>query len=171
MALMDILRHYVDTKTPSDSSLAQEHYDEVARSAPPDVLGRGVADAFRDESTPSFGDMVAQLFGHSTPQQRAGVVNQLLHSIGPSVTALLGGILSRASAPANGVVPQLTPAEATTLTPAQVKEIATRAQQKDPDALEKLGDFYSQHPQLVKTLGSAALAVALAGVANRMRRD
>jgi hypothetical protein len=35
--------------------------------------------------------------------------------------------------------------------------------------LDRIGRFYAQHPQLVKTLGSAALAIALAGVANRMR--
>src|SRR4030095_13901040 len=143
---MDILRHYMDDKTTSDSNLTEEHYEEVARAAPSDVLGRGVAAAFRDQNTPSFGDMVAQLFGHSSPQQRAGVVNQLLHSIGPGVMALLGGVIRRESAPANSVVPQLTPAEAAALTPAQVKEIATEAQQKDPEALEKIGDFYSQHP-------------------------
>jgi len=30
--------------------------------------------------------------------------------------------------------------------------------------------YYADHPQVVKTLGSAALAIALAGVANRVRR-
>ena len=37
MALMDVLRHYIDTNTTADSSLAQDHYDEVARDAPRDV--------------------------------------------------------------------------------------------------------------------------------------
>ena len=35
--------------------------------------------------------------------------------------------------------------------------------------LDKVGNFYAQHPQLVKTLGSAAVAIALAGVSSRMR--
>jgi hypothetical protein len=35
--------------------------------------------------------------------------------------------------------------------------------------LDRVGGFYAEHPQLVKTLGSAALAIALAGVANRMK--
>jgi hypothetical protein len=34
---------------------------------------------------------------------------------------------------------------------------------------DKLGSFYAQHPQLVKTLGSAAVTIALAKIANRMR--
>ena len=55
------------------------------------------------------------------------------------------------------------------MSPEQVQEIATHAQQKDPSVVDKIGGMYAQHPQLIKTLGSAALAVVLAGVANRMR--
>jgi hypothetical protein len=35
--------------------------------------------------------MVGQMFGQSNPQQQAGVLNQLLRSIGPGVLAALGG--------------------------------------------------------------------------------
>ncbi len=44
---------------------------------------------------------------------------------------------------------------------------ALRSDQTPP--LGQLGSFYAQHPQLVKTLGSAALTIALAKMANRMR--
>ena len=51
--------------------------------------------------------------------------------------------------------PQLTQ-QASQLTPEQVQEIATRAEHHG--VLDKVGGF-AEHPQLVKTLGSAALAV------------
>jgi hypothetical protein len=106
--------------------------------------------------------------GHG--QQQAGVLNELLRSGGPGVLAALGGcILGRMSAPANAGVPQVTTQEASQRTPRQVQEIAAKAEQHDPGVLDKIGGFYAQHPQIVKTLGSAALAIALAGVANRMR--
>ena len=169
MGLMDILQQYTNA-TGSRPDITREHFDEVARAAPPEIVGKGVADAFRADSTPPFGEMVGQMFGQSNPQQQAGVLNQLLRSIGPGVlSALGGGILGRMSAPANAGVPQLTPEQASQLTPEQVQEIATRAEQHDPTVLDRIGGFYAQHPQLVKTLGSAALAIALAGVANRMR--
>jgi hypothetical protein len=134
-------------------------------------LGQGVADAFRSDNTPPFGEMVGQMFGQSNPQQQAGVLNQLLRSIGPGVLAALGGgILGRMSSAANAGTPQVTPEQAAKLTPAQVQEIAAKAEQHDPSVLDKIGGFYAEHPQLVKTLGSAALAIALAGVANRIRR-
>ena len=170
MGLMDILQQYANPSG-SNPDAAHQHFDEVARTAPPDIVGKGVADAFRADSTPPFGEMVGRMFGQSNPEQQAGVLNQLLRAIGPGVlSALGGGILGRMSAPANAGIPQLTPEQASQMTPAQVQEIATRAEQQNPSVLDHVGDFYAQHPQLVKTLGSAALAIALAGVANRMRR-
>ena len=114
--------------------------------------------------------MVSNMFGQSNPQQQAGVLNQLLRSIGPGVLAGLGGgLLGRLATPSNAGASELTPQQASQVTPAQVRDIATRAEQHDPSVLDKVGGFYAQHPQLVKTIGSAALAIALAGVANRMR--
>ena len=84
-------------------------------------------------------------------------------------TKLGGGILGRMASTGGGV-PQVTPEQAAQVTPDQVQEIAARAEQHDPTVLDKVGGFYAQHPQLVKTLGSAALAIALAGIANRTRR-
>ncbi len=170
MGLMDILQRYTGNDTTTNPDSAHDHFDEVARAAPPDILGPSVADAFRADSTPPFGEMVGQMYGKSDPQQQAGVLNQLLRSIGPGVLAAIGGgILSKmsASAPASG--PQVTPQQASQVTAAQVQEIATQAEQHDPGVLDKIGGFYAEHPQLVKTLGSAALAIALAGVARRMR--
>ncbi len=170
MGLMDILQHYAQPASQSSPDAAQAHYDEVSKSAPPEVLGQGLGDAFRADHTPPFGQMVGQLFGQSNPQQRAGVINQLLGAIGPGVLASLGGgMLARMTGQSNSAAPQLTPQQAADVTPQQVQEIATHAQQNDPSVVDKIGGIYAQHPQLVKTLGSAALAVVLAGVANRMR--
>jgi hypothetical protein len=114
--------------------------------------------------------MVSQMYGLSDPQQQAGVLNQLARAIGPSIlSALGGGMLGRMSAPAGGAVPQITPQQASQLSPQQVQEIARKAEEHDPGVLDRVGGFYAEHPELVKTLGSAALAIALAGVANRMR--
>ena len=170
MGLMDILQRYANPAAVSNPDQVHAHFDEVAGAAPTEILGQGVGDAFRADSTPAFGEMVSQMFGQSNPQQQAGVLNQLLRSIGPGVlSALGGGILGRMSAPSSAEQPQVTPQQASQLTPEQVQEIATHAEQHDPGVLDKIGGFYAQHPQLVKTLGSAALAIAMAGVANRMR--
>jgi hypothetical protein len=169
---MDILQQYANGARATNPALANDHYSAVADTAPPAVLGQGVADAFRAEETPPFGSMVSQMFGQSNPQQRAGVLNQLLQSVGPGVLAALGsGIFGHGNMPAGSGVPQVTPDQASRVTPEQVQEIAAKAQDHDPTVLDRIGGFYAQHPDLVKTLGSAALAIALAGVANRMRNQ
>lgn len=171
MGLMDVLEHYTNRDAASNPN-AQDHFDEVVRSISPDVMGQGVADAFRADETPPFPDMVSQMYGQSNPQQQAGLLNQLIRAIGPSVlSAIGGGMLGRMSAqPGGSGLPQLTPQQAQQVTPQQVQEIARRAEEHDPSVLDKVGGFYAQHPDLVKTLGSAALAIALAGISNRMRR-
>jgi hypothetical protein len=115
--------------------------------------------------------MVGQMFGQSNPQQRAGVLNQLLQSLGPGVLAPLGGIFGHGNTAAGPGVPQVTPDQAARVTPEQVQEIAAKAEAHDPSVLDRIGGFYAQHPDLVKTLGSAALAITLAGVASRMRQQ
>ena len=162
MGLMDILQQYTRNTGIPDTNVVHDHFDEVTRTAPAETVGQGVADAFRAESTPPFGQMVGQMFGQSDPQQQAGVLNQLLRAVGPGVLSALGGGILGRMASTGGGVPQVTPD--------QVQEIAARAEQHDPTVLDKVGGFYAQHPQLVKTLGSAALAIALAGIANRTRR-
>jgi hypothetical protein len=170
MGLMDILQQYTNGASAVEANAARTHFDQVASAAPTEVLGQGVADAFRADSTPSFGSMVGQMFGQSDPQQRAGVLNELLRSVGPGVLAALGGgLLGRLSNPAASA-PQVTPEQAAKVSPEQVQEIAARAEQHNPGVLDQIGSYYAQHPDVVKTLGSAALAIALAGVANRMRR-
>jgi hypothetical protein len=94
MGLMDILQQYAGRANagapPTDGS-PEKDFDQVAQQVPPDVLGHGVAHAFRSDQTPPFGDMVSQMFGNSNPQQRAGLLNQLMRSIGPAVLARVAG--------------------------------------------------------------------------------
>jgi len=170
MSLIDILRQYAEAPHTVDANATHDHFDQVAQAAPPEVVGQGVADAFKSNKTPAFGEMVAQLFAHSDPTQRAGVLNQLLRDLGPALTAALGGsTLGKLLTPAGGV-PQVSPNEATQVTPEQVRDIAARAEQHDPTAADRVGSYYGQHPDLVKKLGTAALAIALAGVARRLRK-
>ena len=50
-----------------------------------------------------------------------------------------------------------------------MEQIASHAEQQNPGVIDAMSNFYAQHSTLVKTLGSAALAIALAKIANRMK--
>jgi hypothetical protein len=95
----------------------------------------------------------------------------LLGAVGPALLGrLAGGALGR-FAPQGGAAgtTPVTPDVAAQVTPEQVKEIAAEAEKKDPSILDRIGGFYGQHPDVVKGLGGAALAIALGQIANRMR--
>jgi hypothetical protein len=171
--LTDILQQYVGA--PATGDQATDHFSQVADAVPSAALQSGLAAAFGSDRTPPLGDMVGQLFGQSNAQQQAGVLNQILASAGPALLATLaGGALGRFLNPAGGAAApaqatQITPEQASQLSPDQVKEIVEHAQRHDPGITDRLSAFYAQHTGLVKTLGGAALAIALAKVADHMR--
>ena len=172
MSVMDILKTYLDR--PTDT---QQDFDEVARQVPADALGGGIADAFRSEKTPDFGQMAASLFGGSNGQQQAGLLGQLIKSVGPALlSGVAGGALGRmlqgraGATDGSATAQDISETDASQLSTDQVREIATEAQRQDPGVLDRVGAFYAQHPEVVKVLGGAALAIALGQVATRMRR-
>jgi hypothetical protein len=162
MGLLDILQQYTDpARAPTDR--VEEHFDQVARQSDPRDLGNGVAAAFRSDSTPPFGQMIGDLFGRSDPQQRAGILNQIVQSVGAGgLASIAGGILGRVLGGTGGNAPAtITPEQAARISPADATVIAEHAEKKDPTIMDRAGEFYAQHPDLVKGLGAAALAIAL----------
>jgi hypothetical protein len=144
---------------------AADDFDRVAQNAPRATVAEGVANALRSDQTPPFPQVVSQLFGQSDAQGRAGMLNQLLGSVNPS---LLGSIAGGAFGKLFGGG-QVTPEQAAQVSPEQVRELAEQAEQQNPGIVERMSAFYAEHPTLVKAIGGAALALALGHVAQRMR--
>lgn len=139
-------------------------FDKMAGSASQDQVGAGVADAFRSDQTPPLESMVGQLFGQSSPNQQAGMLNQIIASLGPALAGGLGGgLLGRMMQPGQQ---QITPDQASQLSPEEAGAIAKHAEQQNPGIVDQLGRFYAEHSGLVKTLGSAALMIAMAKMKN-----
>lgn len=166
MSLMDVLRQYANTQPGQTADAAADHFSEVARNAPPETLQQGIAAAFHSDQTPPFSQMVGQLFGQASQQQQAGMVQQLLGALGPAAIAGLAGsglgkLLDGSS--------QLTSEQMARINPAQIQQLAEHAERQDPSIVDKMSGFYAQHPDLVKTLGGAALTIALAKIANHMK--
>jgi hypothetical protein len=145
------------------------HFDEVAQAAPSSAIAEGLAAAFNSDKTPAFGQMVATLFNNSTGDQKAGMINHLLSSVSPGALtqvlsgAGLAGLLGAGST-------QLTADQTQKLSPEAVQQLATHAQTANPSVVDAVSNFYAQHTTLVKTLGGAALTIALAKVAERQKQ-
>lgn len=171
MSLLDILQQYSNPGTaPAGEVLG--HFDAVARQADPQDLGKGIAAAMRSDATPSFGQTIGSLFGQSNPSQKAGVLNEILQTLGPGALASAGGgVLGRILGVGNGGVSPttVTPEQATQVSPAELSTVAEKAQAQNSSIVDRLGSFYAQHPTLVKTLGAAALGAVMSHM-NSQRR-
>lgn len=154
MSLLDLLEQVAGGGVP----LA--HFDRVAESATTDQLGAALAAAMRSDRTPPFNEMVGRLFGNASSSQQAGLLNQLLATLGPlALSQCAGGALGRLLRPGQA---EVSPEQASQLSPEQVSEIAAHAEKMQPGVVDQVARFYAEHAGLIKTLGGAALAVTLA---------
>ncbi len=144
--------------------------NQVLHNVPQSALSGGLAEAFRSDQTPAFGQMAAQMFGNANPEQRAGLLNTLIAAAGPAVLSQLasrGGGLGMLGGLLGSSQPQVTPELAQQISPDDVQELAAQTEKNDPSVIDRISDFYSEHPTLVKTVGAAAIGIILAKIAQR----
>jgi hypothetical protein len=181
--MSDILDRYGEATPNPPPETVQTDFDILAQNAPPAAVSEGLSAAFRSDQTPEFAQMASQLFGRASGPQRAGMLNALLATVAPIV---LQQILARrrrdpaaGPAPGGGLggalerilrgdgPPQVTPEVAEQVTPEEVEDIAREAEKRDPSVIDRISEIYARQPQLVKVLGGAALAIALARMAQK----
>jgi len=145
----------------------ETHFDQVSKLVPSSALGGALADMFRSSDTPPFAQLAAQMFGNANGSQKASVLNELLATAGPALPSILGSAGLGALASQVGAGGTITPEQAEQVSPDVVQQVAQHVEKNDPSIVDRLGSIYAEHPTLIKTLGSAVLAVTLAKVANR----
>ncbi len=169
MSLFDqlggILQQYSGGSAPANPEQASDHLGQVAQQTAPAFLAGALTRVFQSPQTGSFGQNISSMFDQSNPQQRAGIINQLLPYAGSAgLGGLLGGVLSGMGG-GYGAQPQVTPELAQQIPPQAVEQLANHAAQQNPSVMEQAGNFYSQHPTLVKALGAGAAIIALRHIA------
>ena len=167
-----LLSRYLNVSSGQVLPDAENHFDAVRQQASAEVIRQSISDALRSDQTPPLGQMVSDIYSKAAPSQQAGMLNQILASLPPGALSslgggALGGLLGQPAA--GGASPQVTPQQATQVSPSQVQDLANHAEKHDPGIFDKLGTFYAEHPDLVKKLGAAALTIAMANIAGRMR--
>src|SRR5215471_6874788 len=93
-AISEIVNRYTGAAGGTAAASADPHEDfcSVAKTAPSQVTADALAHAFRSAQTPAFPEMVSNLFRQSNPEQRAGLLNQLIGSVGPAALARIPGL-------------------------------------------------------------------------------
>ncbi len=167
-----LLQQYQGANAQATPGNVQDDFGRFAQAAPQSAVADGLAAAFRSDQTPPFGNMLGQLFGQSNGTQRASILNTLISTLGPTVISQI--LANRGSSGLAGFLgggqKEVTPEMAEQVSPEAVEEIATQAEQKDPSIIDMASNFYAEHPTLVKTLGAAALTIALAKIAESQRQ-
>jgi len=161
MGLLDVLSQYQQQPNRPPPQVFED-FDQVAREAKPEDLEYGLEEAFNDDETPPAEEMIGQLYERSDDDTRAGLLNEILGSLGGAAAA--GGLL-RHMRQGNRFSPQ----EARQISPREVQAAAAQARQQNPNIIQAASRFYARHPQLVQTLGQAALAILMRGMARRRR--
>jgi hypothetical protein len=175
-AIGGLLQQYGGANAANPPADVENHFDQAAKSLPQSELIQGITAAFQSGQTPPFAQMISQLFGGSNGQQQAGALTALLASAGPALLSQLtagggglGNLASIFSGAAGSATPTVTPAQASQVTPEEIQDLAAKVEKKDPSVVERMSSVYAAHPGLFKTLGGAALTIALAKIAQRQQ--
>jgi hypothetical protein len=179
--LSGLLQQYQGAQPDQAPDTLDDDFDQIAQAAPQPALADGLAAAFRSEQTPDVGQMTANLFNNSNPQQQAGLLNTILKYAGPAILGRImsgggggggatgggGGLSDLINIFKGGGQQEVTPEVAGQVPPEAVQQAVEQAQKEDPSIIDRISDFYAEHPTLVKTLGTAALTIALSKIASR----
>lgn len=159
-----LLQQYKGASAASPPPSAADDFTKVADHAPASALSDALSAAFHSQSTPSFGEMIAQLFAQSDGAQRSGILNHLIAAAGPAASAMG---LPTSRNPLGGTPAAVAPEQAQQLSSEAIQRLAEEAQKRDPSIVARASEFYAQHPALVKTLGVGALAVMMSHLSQR----
>ena len=166
-AIADVVRRYsgaaAGTALASDDP--HEDFSHVAKTVPTAVTADALAHAFRSDQTPSFPEMVANLYQGSNPDQRAGLLNQLIGSVGLPALSDIPGLRDLAGSLENN--PSITEDQAGRISSQQIRQAAERAQRADPSIVDQVSSFYAAHPGVIKALGTAAITLMLQHISRR----
>jgi hypothetical protein len=172
MGLQEMLSQVLSSVTSGKASDADIHsaYDKVAAQIPAGDLSASIAHVFNSDQTPAFEQMIGGLFNQSSPEQKAGLLTQILGGLGPNAAQVLGG--TGALAGLTGLLQKggtVTPQQAQQISPEVVQILAQKARQLNPSIVDKASQFYAQHPALVKGIGAGALALLMSQLSARTK--
>jgi hypothetical protein len=164
MTLLDTLKGALAQYSAGNLSTedAEHHFQQVAQSTDHATLAQGISDAIRSDQTPPFAQLVGQLFGNATPEQKASMLSALLAAAPATLRSQLSALIPGA---AGGT--SVAPAQAGAVSTSAVSSIAEKVEQHNPAVVDQMSALYAQHPTLVKTLGTAAMMIALRSIASR----
>src|SRR6516164_8163212 len=133
--LVGIFEQYRNASVATPPKNVQQDYEQAADAVPSSHLADALSEAFRSDQTPPFAQMLRSLFANSDPDQRAGILNQLLSAVGPSglgsaALGSLGGLLRGGNA-------RVSAEQANQVSPEAVQQLAEHAEKQNPTIVDQ----------------------------------
>jgi len=137
-----------------------------SRFIPSPTLAHGLAMAFRSKDTAPFGEIVSHLYRHSLWKPRTDLLQTLIATVGGATGihrlirrrrefSMFSGLFSRDRVDVFEIRPET------------VQALATYAEQKNPETIDKVSRLYSAYPEVIKHLAAKPLAITLSSMAER----
>jgi hypothetical protein len=159
-SLTGVLAQYARGATPAGD--AGSHFQQVAQSVDSGTLAQGISAAMRSDQTPPFAQIVSQVFSSGSGDQKMAMLNTLLSSVSPEQRAQIAALI-----PGLGTATSVSSEQAAAVSPNTVQDLAQHVEQHDAGIVDKMSTLYAAHPTLVKTLGTAAMIIAMRKIAER----
>jgi hypothetical protein len=159
----DVLERYASANAGNVSvnrEQAHDDYDRIATAVPGPVLGSVIGPAMSSLAPQEVETRIRNSATEMPPPVRAQFFNTLLSAIAQS-GGNIGAILAQL-----GINPAVAQ-QPGTASPADVAKVTAHAMHAHPDAFNKAMSFYSEHPTLVKVLGTLAIAKIAQQVSSR----
>ncbi|HWI59022.1 MAG TPA: hypothetical protein VNZ22_17485, partial [Bacillota bacterium] len=153
MGLFDQVTSVISQATGKEHGNVESQFDAFCQTGSRDSLASSLTQTFRSSKTPPFASLVAQLFSQGNPQQKTGLLNTLLTALGPALLSQFSnrqGFSGLTTAFQRG---QVDPQQAERISPQMVEQLAQHAEHNNPSIVDSIGQFSSQNPSLVKSLG------------------
>jgi hypothetical protein len=163
----DLLKQY--TGGNSGGANVEQHFDQLAQAVPTSSIASGLAEAFRSGQAGSFAQAAGQLFANGNGQQQASILTGLMSTLGPSLLSQFAGNNpnSPLAALLNAGQGTISPQQAAAVPAADVAALAQHAHNADPSIIDRVSQIYAEHPALIKSLGAAAMTIAVKKIAEQ----
>lgn len=146
-----LLQQYAGANSNISRDQARNDYDTIASAVPHDVLGSVIGPALSSLGREQVQERIGNSASEMSPAVRGQFLQTLLNAVGSgagSVASMLTQLGIDRSVAAN-------PQQAS---PDDVAKVAAHVHDTRPDAFNQAMGFFSQHPILVKVLGTMAIA-------------
>src|SRR5205814_7973545 len=145
-----LLQQYAGPNPNVSRDQARNDYDTIASAVPNDVLGSIIGPALSSLGRDQVQERIGNSASEMTPALRGQFLQTLLNAAGGG--ANVASILTQLGIDRNVAT---NPQQAS---PDDVAKVAAHVHDTRPDAFNQAMGFFSQHPTLVKVLGTMAIA-------------